>query len=53
MPGLWLTLNGVNGIFHGRYWDNPGFEIACLLIGLGWGSALYALTVRRSGYIEG
>jgi hypothetical protein len=53
MPGLWLTLNGVNGIFHGRYWDDPGFEIACLLIGLGWGSALYALTVRRSGYIEG
>ena len=53
MPGLWLTLLGVNGVLHGRYWDYPGFEIACLLIGLVWGAALYALTVRRSGYIEG
>jgi hypothetical protein len=51
MPGLWLTLSGVNGVVHGRHWDYPGFEIACLLIGLGWGAALYALTVRRGGYI--
>jgi len=53
MPGLGLTLLGVNGVLQRRYWDNPGFESACLLIGLGWGAALYALTVRRSGYIEG
>jgi hypothetical protein len=52
MPGLWLTLLGINGVLHSRYWDNPGFEIACLLIGLGWGAALHALMVRRSGYVE-
>jgi hypothetical protein len=53
MPGLGLTLLVGNGVLHGRYWENPGFEMACLLIGLGWGAALYALTVRRSGYIQG
>jgi hypothetical protein len=53
VPGLLLTLVGVNGILHGRGWNDPGFEIACLLIGLGWGAALHALMVRRSGYING
>jgi hypothetical protein len=53
VPGLWLTLGQINGVFHGLYWDWPGFEIACLLIGLGWGAALYALTARPSSYIEG
>jgi hypothetical protein len=53
VPGLWLSLGGANGILHGRGWNDPGFEIACLLIGLGWGAALYALMVRRSGYING
>jgi hypothetical protein len=53
VPGLLVTSIGVNAFLHGRGWSEPGFEIACLLIGLGWGAALYALTVRRSGYIEG
>jgi hypothetical protein len=53
VPGLWVTLLGVNGILHGQGWRDPGFEIACLLIGLGWGAVLYALTVRRSGHTVG
>ena len=53
VPGLFLTLNGINEIIHGRYWENPGFEIACLLIGFGWGVALFELMVRRGGYVEG
>jgi hypothetical protein len=53
MPGVLVTSLGVNTIVHGRGWGEPGFELACLAIGLGWGAALYALTVRRSGYIEG
>jgi hypothetical protein len=53
VPGLWWTLGQINGVFHGRYWDWPGFETACLLIGLGWGVALYALTERRTVYVEG
>ena len=53
VPGLLMTLAAVNGILQGRGWNEPGFEIACLLIGLGWGAALYALTVRRRGYTGG
>jgi hypothetical protein len=53
VPGLLLTSAAVNGILQGRGWNEPGFEIACLLIGLGWGAALYALMVRRSGYTVG
>ena len=53
VPGLLVTSVGVNGIIHGRSWSNPGFETACLLIGLGWGAALYALMIRRRGYTEG
>jgi len=53
VPGLLITLLGVSAILHGRAWSNPGFEIACGLIGIGWGVALYALKIRRSGYIEG
>jgi len=49
VPGLLLTANQVVGILRGRYWDDPGFEVACLLIGLGWGAALHALSLRRSG----
>jgi hypothetical protein len=52
VPGLWLTVNGLTGILRGRSWDDPGFEVAVLLIGLGWGAALYALARRRSGQIE-
>ena len=36
VPGLLVTLVGVNAILHGRGWSEPGFEIACLLIGWGW-----------------
>jgi UDP-N-acetylmuramyl pentapeptide phosphotransferase/UDP-N-acetylglucosamine-1-phosphate transferase len=53
VPGLLVTSLGVNAIVHGRGWSEPGFEIACLLIGLGWGAALYMLMVRRRGYTEG
>ena len=53
VPGLLVTLVGVNAILHGRGWSEPGFEVACLLIGLGWGAALYALMVRRRGYSVG
>ncbi len=53
VPGLLVTLVGVNAILHGRGWSEPGFEIACLLIGWGWGAALYALMVRRRGYSVG
>jgi hypothetical protein len=53
VPGMLLTLGEVNGILRGRGWNEPGLEIACLLIGLGWGAALYMLTVRRGGYAEG
>ena len=53
VPGLLVTSVGVNAILHGRGWSEPGFEIACLLIGLGWGAALYMLMVRRRGYTEG
>ncbi|MDP3075445.1 hypothetical protein [Bradyrhizobium sp.] len=53
VPGLLLTLNGTNEIIHGRYWEYPGFEIACLLIGFAWGVALFELMVRRGGYVEG
>jgi hypothetical protein len=53
VPGLLVTSLGVNAILHGRGWSEPGFEIACLLIGLGWGAALYMLMVRRRGYTEG
>jgi hypothetical protein len=53
VPGLLVTSVGINGIVHGRSWSNPGFETACLLIGLGWGAALYALMIRRRGYTEG
>jgi hypothetical protein len=53
VPGLLVVLLGVNAILHGRGWSEPGFELACLAIGLGWGVALYALMIRRSGYTEG
>jgi hypothetical protein len=53
VPGLLVTSVGVNAILHGRGWSEPGFEIACLLIGLGSGAALYMLMVRRRGYTEG
>jgi hypothetical protein len=53
VPGLWVTSVVVDAILHGRGWIEPGFEIACLLIGLGWGAALYALVMRRRGYTEG
>jgi hypothetical protein len=53
VPGVLVASLGVNAIVHGRGWGEPGFEIACLLIGLGWGATLHALTARRSGYIEG
>jgi hypothetical protein len=53
VPGLLVTSVGTNAILHGRDWSEPGFEIACLLIGLGWGAALNALMVRRRGYTEG
>jgi hypothetical protein len=53
VPGVLVTSLGVNAIVHGRGWGEPGFELACLAIGLGWGAALYALMVRRRGYAAG
>jgi hypothetical protein len=53
IPGLLIALLGINGLFHGRYWENPGFETACLLIGFGWGACLQLLMARRSACAEG
>jgi hypothetical protein len=52
IPGLWWTWQSVGGVLHGRYWEYPGFEFTLLLIGLGWGVALYSL-LGRSGYVVG
>ena len=52
MPGLWLAVRELYGVLRRKRWEYPGFEVACLLIGLGWGVALYALT-PQSSYIEG
>jgi hypothetical protein len=43
VPGLLLTLHGAIGALRRGSWDYPGFEVATLLIGLGWGAGLYAL----------
>jgi hypothetical protein len=51
-PGLLLTIDGLIVFARNRYWYNPGFEAACSLIGLGWGTALYAIT-SQGALIEG
>ena len=43
-PGLLLIAINFIGFVRRHYWENPGFEVACALIGLGWGTALYTLT---------
>ena len=43
VPGILLALHGAIGAYRRKSWDYPGFEIATLLIGLGWGAGLYAL----------
>jgi hypothetical protein len=43
VPGVLLVLHGAFGAFRRKSWDYPGFEVATLLIGLGWGAGLHAL----------
>jgi hypothetical protein len=51
IPGLFWTWGGVKNVLYGQYWEYPGFEFTLLLIGFGWGAALYSLA-GRSGYVE-